>query len=108
MEHFEQSSRSTGTSYRGCINVDYSKLVEVFGQPHMRGNGMQLGDKVQAEWCFEFEDGVVFTIYDWKNYQSAEYITDWHIGGFSATNVIDRVEALLKGIHTLPSPVTRG
>jgi len=95
------------------MNVDYSRLVEVFGQPHIKHDAGD--DKVQAEWCFEFEDGVLFTIYDWKNYQSVEHITDWHVGGFSGKDceLLDRVEVLikseeLKGINTSPSPATRG
>jgi len=58
---------------------------------------------------------VLFTIYDWKNYQSVEHITDWHVGGFSGKDceLLDRVEVLikseeLKGINTSPSPATRG
>ena len=90
-EHFEPSDRATGTSYRGRMDANYHDLVEVFGEPHRFG-----GDKTLAEWCFEFEDGVVFTIYDWKNYGGQlELITDWHIGGHNGL-VVDRVETFIK------------
>ena len=76
-----------GTSLKGYISCDYSSLVEMFGPPHSDGDGY----KVDAEWMLEFSNGVVATIYNWKdghNYCGedglpVECITDWHIGGKS-------------------------
>ena len=77
----------SGTSLKGYISVDYSTLVEVFGPPHSDGDGY----KVDAEWMLQFSNGVVATIYNWKNGQNycgedgllVEDITEWHVGGKS-------------------------
>jgi hypothetical protein len=89
------SSARGGTSFQGDMRVSYSRLVEVFGEPHSDGGGY----KVDAEWCLRFEDGVIATIYNYKNgpnyndgVGSVEDIKVWHIGGKSSrayTNVID-------------------
>jgi len=81
-------SAVNGTSLKGNINCNYATLVEVFGVEHSDGDGY----KVDAEWCLQFSNGVVATIYnykDGKNYCGAdgydkEDLADWHIGGKSA------------------------
>ena len=45
------------------IRVDYDTLVKVFGEPHSTGG---YTCKTDAEWGFDF-DGVIATIYNWKN-----------------------------------------
>ena len=80
-------SAVNGTSLKGYIGCDYATLVEVFGKEHSDGDGY----KVDAEWCLQFSNGVVATIYNYKdgvNYCGedgllVEDITDWHIGGKS-------------------------
>jgi hypothetical protein len=89
------SRAANGTSLQGSMNVSYSRLVEVFGKPHSKGDGY----KVDAEWCLRFDDGVIATIYNYKNgpnyndgVGSVEDIRDWHVGGKSSrayTNVIE-------------------
>lgn len=77
-----------GTSLKGYIDFDYYDLVEIFGKEHSDGDGY----KVDAKWGLQFSNGVVATIYnykDGKNYCGAEGldkedITEWHIGGKSA------------------------
>lgn len=77
----------SGTSLKGNIDCDYATLVEVFGKEHSNGDGY----KVDAEWALQFSNGVVATIYnykDGKNYCGAKglakkNLTDWHIGGKS-------------------------
>lgn len=77
-------SKLNGTSLQGYIEISYKELVEKLGKPN-DGDGY----KVDAEWCVEFEDGTVATIYnykDGKNYNGSSgtpktKITDWHIGG---------------------------
>lgn len=77
---------TNGTCLQGCIDISYGDITEVLGG-HQEGDG----DKVDAEWILEFEDGTVATIYNWKdgkNYLGAEgldveEIRDWHIGGKS-------------------------
>ena len=77
-----------GTSLKGMIYTDYSTLVEVFGPEHSDGDGY----KTDAEWMLQFSNGVVATIYNYKDGQNycgedgllVEDICDWHIGGKSA------------------------
>ena len=72
------------TSLQGELTMKYSDIEKVFGEPH--GSD---GYKSDAEWEIEFEDGVVATIYnykDGKNYNGKSgipktKITNWHIGG---------------------------
>lgn len=83
-----------GTSYQGIVNTTYKKLVKVFGNPTTGGS---FDGKVNVEWELENEDGVVFTIYDWKEDKIPKGKHDWHIGGFSdkavdvVLNAIDEV-----------------
>jgi hypothetical protein len=100
-EHFEPSDRANRTSLQGRMNADYYDLVEVFGEPHATH-----GDKTLAEWCFEFKDDTVFTIYDWKNYGGqVEYVESWHIGGHGGgLLLVDRVETLIKNIMGVNTP----
>lgn len=88
-----------GTCLQGYINATYADLRKVFGKPE-DGDGY----KVDAEWLVQFSDGVVATIYnykDGKNYNGKSgtpktKITEWHVGGRSAravANVEDMLEA---------------
>tara|TARA_B100000676_G_C17644993_1_gene613532 strand:- start:152 stop:526 length:375 start_codon:yes stop_codon:yes gene_type:complete len=93
--HPEGSRLANGTSLTGYIDIGYSALVELFGDP-FEGDGY----KVDAEWNVEFVDeydttlGFV-TIYnykDGKNYLAAnglnvEDIRDWHIGSKSNSDL---------------------
>lgn len=63
------------TSLQGYMEAYYHELVAVFGQPD------DAGDKTTAEWCLQFEDGTVATIYDWKEYETPMGLYRWHIGG---------------------------
>lgn len=78
-----------GTSLQGYIQAYYHQLVEVFGEPE--GGG----DKTTCEWCLEFEDGTVATIYDWKEYDTPTGLYHWHIGGRSS-KAVDRVTSTFK------------
>ena len=52
-----------GSCYQGEMFAKYHRLVELFGQPHDFFDDY----KCDAEWYVEFDDGVVATIYNWKN-----------------------------------------
>lgn len=73
------------TSLKGSITTTYAKLVKRYGEPHESD-----GYKSDAEWVIEWEDGVIGTIYNWKNGKNylgdegeeVENITDWNIGGY--------------------------
>jgi hypothetical protein len=75
-----------GTSLQGCVNVDYSTLVNVFGEPE----GFFDNYKSDCAWTLEI-NGTICTIYNYKdgrNYLAdngldKENITDWHVGGKS-------------------------
>ena len=78
---------AVGTSFQGRLDITYSELVRVFGEPLAEDDGY----KVDASWIIEFENGVVATIYNYKsgrNYLGErgldiEDIVFWNIGGFS-------------------------
>jgi hypothetical protein len=65
-----------GTYLQGHITCSYNTLCEVFGDP-TGGDGY----KTRAEWEGKTSDGTVFTIYDWKESQPIDDVTQWHIGG---------------------------
>lgn len=95
-------SAFNGTSLQGYIDADYKTLCKVFGKETNDGDGY----KVDAEWLLEFSDGVVATIYnykDGKNYNgrsglAKSKITDWHVGGRSARAVAN-VEQMLEKFY---------
>lgn len=66
------------TSYQGDCNTTYSRLVEVFGQPHYTDSG---DGKVTAEWVIKFANGQVATIYDYKMGSTPKGQYAWHVGG---------------------------
>ena len=82
---FTKDSNASGTCLQGYIRAYYHQLVEVFGEPDLTN-----GDKVTAEWCLDFEDGTVATIYDWKEYETPMGLYQWHIGG-NSQEAVDRV-----------------
>ena len=95
--------RSNGTCRRGSITTSYANLVDVFGEPLKDG----FDDcKSDAEWIVQFEDGLVATIYNWKdgiNYCGTEHgtptmsIREWNIGGYD-TAVVAYIKDALKEV----------
>lgn len=69
-----------GTSLMGYVTATYEELVNVFGREHFGQSG---DGKVNAEWCLEFADGTIATIYDYKESTIPLIEYDWHIGGKS-------------------------
>ena len=86
---FTNEADANMTSLQGYMQAYYHQLVEVFGEPE--GGG----DKTTVEWCLEFEDGTVATIYDWKEYETPLGKYNWHIGGRSQ-KAVDRVMRTFK------------
>lgn len=82
--HHDTEIDINGTSLQGCVIVGYDVLNAIFGEPTI-GDGY----KTDAEWYLRFENGLVATIYNWKNGpnylgadgQSVHQITEWNIGG---------------------------
>ena len=87
------------TSLQGYIRTNYETLVGCFGEPTCDGDGY----KVDAEWIITFADGVVATIYNWKNGRNycgaegldVEDIKEWHVGGHRGTDVEGRVHEVV-------------
>ena len=88
-----------GTSYQGVISESFKNLLNAFGTPM----GASDDGKVDVEWNVLFNDGVVATIYNWKNGPASMGsngtnpvdIQTWHIGGKTVSAVYD-VEEILK------------
>ena len=88
-----------GSCYQGEVFAKYHRLVELFGEPHEYFDDY----KCDAEWYVEFDDGVVATIYNWKNGRNyngfdaphVEDIVEWNIGGFSL-EAARRIQQLCK------------
>jgi hypothetical protein len=68
---------NVGGWLQGRIAVPYSDLVSAFGSPTHHGSG---DGKVQCEWSLRI-NGVMATIYDWKEDRQPQAVRDWHIGG---------------------------
>ena len=78
-------AKCMGTSGQGGnLRVDYATLKKVFGKPSIN-NGNGKGSKIRKEWIISI-DGVVCTIYDWKqgkSYRGYRPLKNarWSVGG---------------------------
>jgi hypothetical protein len=91
MLKFKTDADANGTSLQGYLPARFDQLVEVFGEP------TDSGDKTTAEWCLQFEDGTVATIYDWKEYETPMGLYHWHVGGESKLAVTRVTQAFRQG-----------
>ena len=93
----KRSNNTAGTSfYNTTLKATPQELIDALGEPDFFDNDGQ--DKVNMEYNLETEDGIVFTIYDWKEYrplQMDEKI-EFHIGGFSYTQCVEAKNYLLR------------
>lgn len=95
--HNDEKIDAMDTSYKGCLDVSFSTLVDIFGPPSIADEF-----KVDAQWLIKFEDGLVATIYNWKNGRNyrqqsgldVEDIKDWNVGG-KKEEVVDRINSIL-------------
>lgn len=94
--HHDCAIETDCTSYQGDLLVPYHTLVATFGAP-LPGDDY----KVDAEWHFQFEDGAVATLYNWKNGPNylgddvrLDLIDEWNVGGH-APEVVERLARLL-------------
>ena len=87
----------SGTSfYSDTVTTTVNALRKAIGEPQIDDNGMR--DKVNYEWTCETNDGIVFCIYDWKEYralQSDEQVT-FHIGALTKADSRVAREKLVK------------
>jgi hypothetical protein len=88
---FTNEADVNGTCLQGKMPAYFHQLVEVFGEPE--GGG----DKTTVEWCLEFEDGTIATIYDWKEYETPMGLYQWHIGGRNKDAVYAVMDAFKQG-----------
>lgn len=87
-----------GSGFLGHLNVNYSELEKELGSPSL---GASPDDKTLCEWVIKFSDGIIATIYNYKdgiNYDSEngltkENISHWHVGGFTY-EAMERVKTL--------------
>ena len=83
--HNDEEIDINGSHRQGYIQADYERLLGLFGKP-TDGDGY----KVDWEWCIEFEDGEIATVYNWKSGPNFGYydvgpgqIKTWNVGGFN-------------------------
>lgn len=96
---FKKGASANMTSFRGEVSTNYSELCAVFGAPD-HGPNADL-DKVTCEWCLEFADGTVATIYDWKTGMTPRGEYEWHIGGHAGSRAVELVTELIQ-LHRDP------
>ena len=70
--------------HRLVVSATPNELISVLGCPHSTC-GKKDAEKVSLKWTFETEDGIFFTIYDWKEYGHQAFhhlndVYDFHIG----------------------------
>ena len=96
----EKTTNVGGTFLQGYIKASYEQLLKSFGEPH-DPNGDNY--KTDVEWAFEFADGTIATLYNWKNGKNylgeAERlelndIYEWQVGGNSDKAVAKLLEKL--------------
>lgn len=74
--HRQTPNIITGTGLQGYINATFEQLTKVFGEPNI----MKDYDKVTHLWVLNIE-GVIATIYDYKQNLNTGKAENWHIGG---------------------------
>ena len=89
--HNDQHIDINGTHGQGTIHAKYNEIVRTFGEP----TDMFDDYKSDAAWNIRFDNGIVATIYNWKNGKNylgrggtpTKDITLWSIGGNSSSAV---------------------
>ena len=98
-----ENVETNGTSNKGHLNTSYEYLVQKLGKEHFGESG---DAKIMCEWAFEFKDGSIGTIYNYKNginYDPKDgfikdHIPNWEIGG-NSDRVIHHINNLLGMEH---------
>jgi len=68
-----------GTAYRGSIFTTYDKIVSILGEPHYTDPDPYA--KWNCEWAVMTDEGVAFTLYNWKDGHTPTEEYGWHVGG---------------------------
>jgi hypothetical protein len=96
---FRRGGNTHMTSLQGYIETSYADLVGCFGLHDDEYDDF----KSDANWTITFADGVVASIYNWKNGKNycgedgleLVEIRNWNIGGHRGTDVEARVKAAM-------------
>lgn len=97
--HNQKEINVDGTGLVGHITADYKTLKRILGNPKKDS----IDYKSDAEWEIEFEDGMIATIYNYKdgvsylgkrNGMPKTKITDWHVGGNSNETLLRIINVL--------------
>ena len=93
-----ETTRSiNGTSFHGTtINTKVQKLIDLFPNSYYEENtGVE---KSNFDFTLETSEGVIFTIYDWKEYRpiGLNEVIEFHIGGLTKMDTENAKRELLK------------
>ena len=90
----DEFNKTSGTSYQGSVMTSLTSLKNILGAPSV--TYADIDSKTRNEYLIEFDDGLVATIYDYKEYRAYDddEIIEFHIGGFNALPVT-RIQILL-------------
>jgi len=86
----KRATRFKGTSFHHVTIITTPRklmdLADKIGATYYAGNDGE--DKTNFDFDFETEDGVYFTVYDWKEYRilDLDKTVEFHIGGESASD----------------------
>lgn len=85
------SSKVSGTSFHnGIVKATANEISEVLGN-YESGDG----DKVNREWVCKNKNGIVFTVYDWKEGLTSENeILYYHIGTLTKDDTYEIIDEL--------------
>ena len=89
-----------GTSFHDAtITTSVNKLVALLGRPQEACNDGE--DKVNFCWTCETKEGIVFTIYDWKEYRRLrlDEAIEWHIGTVESRDSLRALEQLERALY---------
>lgn len=98
---------NTGTGLKGYVKTTFDNIVSKLGEPIYSAD-----DKVLARWAIQFEDGLIATIYLYKETRipKEEYL--WHVGGPSYSSFRSPskwkpiIDEMIKGNIPRPTSVT--
>ena len=98
MNKIENYSLLNGTSFHGSVIKttpnELIKLAESLGGDYNSDNGGD--DKTNFDFGFETDNGISFSVYDWKEYRSLDLseVVTFHIGTHSKMDGISAKEEL--------------
>jgi hypothetical protein len=85
----------TGTSFHNVtVRCTPQQLIDLLGPAQWGSNDGR--DKTNFDWVCETSTGILFTIYDWKEYRALDLNEEvvFHIGGGSFSQTYDAAELL--------------